>query len=518
MKLKNKLILSLLTGGLLLNSKIPVNSVPFSNTNFVLRENAQSFDTDFEYQAYNTKKIDSSYESSFRWKRTTGDWVYYRSGSSLLLNDLSCFAVFKTNNIQFGFNTKWIGFNYEQMKNNDLRVYYSFIQSNGTNYADVELNYNGIPDGIKGSNYEKYADSVKIINGIIWFNASFIRSELFRFDGEPFLIMSASSDRLSSYDIYTADSIENKDTKELYVGLNQIKDYNDIVSLVKARDYFGQDVEVTLLSQDYKSDVEGDYTFTFKAVDSYSNESTLTLIVHVIDYAPTISIKDNVADIPEFTVKFSSHLSEEDFFDFIKVEEHDGSIGDSKLLKFDKQLDFKLLGKTEYTVSYDSKFGSGIIGYLKFVVNVVNDIPPVFYFADKSIGISKDNPLTEDNFKQIAAMLEGKDISQLLDFKLDGFTYYSKNPGVPSTVIYYYKDKDFNTVSRKLNLLPINNVIEDVQSDVKDQVSSFLKKHFPIYFNDVMMKPGFKFKNFGWYLLYFLGFGWIYMPFMNIKF
>ncbi len=296
-------------------------------------------------------------------------------------------------------------------------------------------------------------------------------------------------------------------TFELYVDVDDQVSEDQIKTLFKAEDIFGTAVELVQTESNYKANTIGDYTIKYTATDQWENTATLTVTVHVISVVPTITPKDDI-DPELIKVAYSDYVTQDFIESMFEYREADGSVISNPEITWDKDFSNEKIGKTTYILSVKSKQNPLKSGKLTITIEVNQDIPPLFFVSNDIAYTSSKTPLKGSDFKAIVAYIRGVNVNSITNFNVTNIHDYEQAFKDQSdnkyTIKYAYTDSSTSEkVSGDLTLVHSNVDGMDSSNNIFD------------YFNDALMRDGFKWENFGDYLLYFICFGWIWMPLVN---
>ncbi len=224
-----------------------------------------------------------------------------------------------------------------------------------------------------------------------------------------------------------------------------------IQTLFGAEDIFHQEVDIELTDDGgYLPGVADTYTLIYTATDKYDNTATLTVTVVVNDYAPVFSLNGTSSN--EFLVKYSQNVTEEFILDFILVKEYDGTLIDKSNIKWDKPFDATAIGKTTYTLSCSSLISPTSTSTFEIVVDVDQDIPPIFFVTSNIAITSANTPLNYDQLKALISRVENVDLKYMSSFEISNFDDYYTNYAEAVDLNYSYRymnEARFGTLSVK---------------------------------------------------------------------
>lgn len=113
------------------------------------------------------------------------------------------------------------------------------------------------------------------------------------------------------------------------------------------------------------------------------------------------------------------------------------------------------------------------------------------------------------DFKALVAYMKGLNVNALTSFVVTNQAEYEagiKNGETRFNIDYTYIDS--STEERQTDSLTL--VHSKVSTDTEEEGSSIFD-----YYSDVLLREGWKLENIGHYILYFICFGWIWMPLVN---
>ena len=299
-----------------------------------------------------------------------------------------------------------------------------------------------------------------------------------------------SESRLQSFDFLTYDRTANKtDTTTLNDLSDSILIDSDIgvsssdvinsyftnnLSIYNSFEY--EDCEEVILS-------EGKTNLKIKLFDRFGNSRSINLILDCTSKAPQINLLggSNIID-----VKYGSSCNVDMIIDCIDIRSYDGTTIDKSLIKFDKSIDLSKLGTTYYVLSVQDP-NNHLVGQQRIQINVISSNLPIFLLSGNMSNLNITN--------------------------LDD---YLEDPSSISNIYYEYSDVNQNVYRKNIQLRGIDEIISDKVTSTLDKINASLSNHFESYYHYVLFQDGFQWSNIGYYILYFVLFGWIWMPFTNL--
>ena len=280
-------------------------------------------------------------------------------------------------------------------------------------------------------------------------------------------------------------TLKNGEQRDLFYSVDAKVTEASIVGGVSAKDLFGVDVPVTVKSSNYTVGAVGIYNIVLSAVDSYGQESTATLVIHVVDRtAPVIQLKSSV------NIPYSSQFTEEDMKSHIAVK--DNVNADTDLVytwalptgfTWGASFGAKGVGTHDFGLTVTDASGNKSSATIR--VNVLDNIPPVISRKDGAAtttaivyGYSKSRTLT---LATLLNLFKGKD-----DVDGDNLAVYLKSGEFDSSIgshsiVIACKDSAGNEATMTLNYIiqadippvfilsdAIIGVTADIKLDVQD--------------------------------------------------
>lgn len=328
-----------------------------------------------------------------------------------------------------------------------------------------------------------------------------------------------SESRLQSFDFLTYDRTANKtDTTTLNDLSDSILIDSDIgvsssdvinsyftnnLSIYNSFEY--EDCEEVILS-------EGKTNLKIKLFDRFGNSRSINLILDCTSKAPQINLigGSNIID-----VKYGSSCNVDMIIDCIDVRCYDGTPIDKSLIKFDKSIDLSKLGTTYYVLSVQDP-NNHIVGQKRIQINVISSNLPIFFLSGNYVVYSLNKPLTYENINSIISLIENNSVDNMSNLNITNLDDYLEDPSSISNIYYEYSDVNQNLYRKNIQLRGIDEIISDKVTSTLDKINASLSNHFESYYHYVLFEHGFQWSNIGYYILYFVLFGWIWMPFTNL--
>lgn len=219
----------------------------------------------------------------------------------------------------------------------------------------------------------------------------------------------------------------------------------------------------------------------------------------------------------DIKIQLESSITSQDIISLFNFVDIDGSTMDSSLAYFNKSLNTLKYGTEEYVLSIKSLVDENITSSISLNLSVTDEIVDYYLISGHTIMSSSTKALTYDSIVNTIATIEQVRVESLQNIVIDSYENYVANLTSEVTLNYEYKYTDGFYVRNSLVIKPVFYEKRN-DSNIFYKIQNFFGKHFYSYYHNELFKDGFKWKNFGWYTLYFVGFGWFYMPFLNLQF
>lgn len=267
-------------------------------------------------------------------------------------------------------------------------------------------------------------------------------------------------------------SLNDGQTKDLYINCNSGYTSDTIIGSISAKDLFGVDCEVKIIEgkESFDANKIGVYTLKLQATDSYGQTATATLIVHIVDSEkPAISQKKALT----FTADKGQKLTYAALADYISITDNGTAHGST--FSYDYTYDGKAIDSSwsktftasdygRHTLVAHAKDATGNENRVSFTVTVNDGTAPVLTRRDGqavsskiTIGVSKTFNMDLSDIIQMFKAVDNVDgdVSGSIKGVSDAdVNFFSKNHKVGSyTINIQVSDKDHNTTTQSLPIV-----------------------------------------------------------------
>ena len=269
------------------------------------------------------------------------------------------------------------------------------------------------------------------------------------------------------YNFTPSSSLQSGQTKDIFIDVDSAYTKEQIISSVRSVDLFGVSVPVSVSSglDVFDPSRIGVYTLGLKAVDSYGQSATATLVVHICDYKKPVITQSRPLS---FVASKGQKLTYADFADYFSVTDNGTAHGSSLDVSF--TYDGNAVAPSFSKIFEASDFGPHQIGIRAVdgsmneatataVLNVTDGLSPVLTRLDGApigakvtIGLSKVFTMTLTDFTQLFRALDDVDgdvsssLTGLLESDLKFFDTAHKVGSYTLTIVA--SDKSGNRVTQ----------------------------------------------------------------------
>lgn len=302
------------------------------------------------------------------------------------------------------------------------------------------------------------------------------------------------------------DGIIGDQEFDLYIDVDDNLTAGDIKSLFNAEDVFGTPVEVELQEGSYNLTTPGLVDVIYTATDEWGNKATLTVHVNVVSYRPIVELEDGNT----IRINYSDGVTLEDIQNLFTVKENDGTLIEKPRIVWNKLFNNSHIGSDTYSLKFYSKKMPEKYTEFELTIDVTQDVPPTFMVVSDIAFTSSDKPLDAEALKDLVAYFSNTPKALMSDFEITNYVDYVNHVASREDVKLAYSFTN-NQTNEKVN----DEILIKFSEKGDGLEMNFFEKHFDYYFNYILMPNGFEWENFGDYLLYFVCFGWIWMPLVN---
>lgn len=246
-----------------------------------------------------------------------------------------------------------------------------------------------------------------------------------------------------------------------------------VLNALSVSDNYDVDLVITIKENNYTSNYSqlGAKTIVFKAVDSSENETEYIVTINVIDdVVPVFTGPTSIMKGQEQILSLQSILAQISVNDIKDPEVEFSVVSDNYTGKGN------MLG--EYQIKLKAEDASGNIAYHVITINVVDDIPPVFYVDNFFINVEDVVHLSRQDIIDIlmaSGQISGGGIMSV-SFVIDDYTDNEDVPGIyPMAVSYDSSNGSGGLVSFAIQVLSTAEEDED-PIIIEEPELSFWKK------------------------------------------